>query len=273
MLPQWQSLFAPRPLAARAMRLSLPELAAPVWFAPVGSSDLATVSPTQLLTQAESLRADAFRFGQPRENFTLGRLAGKLALLALFDEASALGRSRPLSPDESEGEDLGQKLRSFEVMNGENGEPVVMAPVDCGFSLSLSHVNGRGVAVAFAAGARIGLDMELIDPKRAETVRKGVPLSKEEESWLKQTALPEAAALLLLWAAREALSKALGSGLACKWESLALREIRSTGKTHFRGNFSHHPSFHCVSWVGPDAVLSLAFGRGERAATSVTSPL
>lgn len=272
MLPDWQTLFAPRPLAARAMRLPLPELAAPVWFASAAPVDLKELPAEMFLTSAESGRAGTFKFGQPRENFTLGRLAGKFALVAAAGASSPL--TSALSPNGGAAEELAQRLRVLEIGNGEHGEPVVHAgdgkPPALG--VSLSHVNERGVAVAFPAGGRVGLDLELIDPKRAETVRKGVPLSPEEEAWLKQAALPEAAALLLLWTAREALGKALGCGLACKWESLALREIRSTAMTHFSGSFLHHPSFQCVSWVGPDAVLSLAFGRGEGDATRVTSP-
>jgi phosphopantetheinyl transferase len=106
----------------------------------------------------------------------------------------------------------------------------------------------------------VGLDLELIDPKRAETVRKGVPLSAEEVAWLKVNELPEATALLLLWTAREALGKALGTGLACKWETLALRRIKMAGEGVCAGEFLHQPEFRCVSWVGPDVVMSLAFG-------------
>jgi phosphopantetheinyl transferase len=115
------------------------------------------------------------------------------------------------------------------------------------------------VAVAFPAGARVGLDLELIDARRAETVRKGVPLSEEEEGWLKATSLPEATALLLLWTARESLGKALGTGLACKWESLALRELERVGDGVYAGRFLHQPQFRCVSWIGAEAVMSLAF--------------
>ena len=128
--------------------------------------------------------------------------------------------------------------------------------------VSLSHVNGLGVAVAFAAGERVGLDLELVDAKRAETVRQGVPLSAEEEAWLKFTSLPEATALLLLWTARESLGKALGCGLACPWETLALQRIATVGGGVFSGQFRHHLQFRCASWVGPEAVMSLAFAVG-----------
>lgn len=263
MTPEWRTLFAPRPLAVRAMRLPLPGLASPVCFAAVSAADLGILSPTSFLTRAESLRASVFKFGQPRENFTLGRLAAKLALLAMADEAGAPGGSRPLSPalspDGGKGEALALKLRSFEIMNGGHGEPVVLAPADCAFNVSLSHVNGLGVAVAFPAGQQVGLDLELIDARRAETVRKGVPLSADEEGWLKVTSLPEATALLLLWTAREALGKALGCGLACKWETLALREITTRGPGQFSGSFLHSPQFRCLSWIGREAVMSLAF--------------
>jgi phosphopantetheinyl transferase len=259
MLPDYPTLFAARPLVGRAVRLSPPGLAAPVWFASANAADLKVLSPELFLTDPERARAATFKFGQPRENFTLGRLAGKLAL------AAAHSASRPLtpalSPDGGEGEALVRSLRVYEIGNSERGEPLVrgrdfQSPA---LGASLSHVNGCGVAVAFPAGARVGLDFELIDPKRAETVRKGVPLSAEEEAWLKSNALPEATALLLLWTAREALGKALGTGLACKWETLALREVADSGSGCFTGSFLHSPEFDCVSWVGTDAVMSLAF--------------
>jgi phosphopantetheinyl transferase (holo-ACP synthase) len=259
MLADWKMLFISRPLVARAMRLPLAGLAAPVWFASASSADLKELPADSFLTPAESARAGAFKFGQPRENFTLGRLAGKLAL------AAAVGASRPLTPALSlsggEGGELVRRLRAFEIGNGERGEPVVRAG-DCkspALAVSLSHVNGFGVAVAFPVGQQVGLDLELIDARRAETVRKGVPLSAEEETWLKATDLPEATALLLLWTAREALGKALSCGLACKWETLALRAIGPAGDGVFSGRFLHQPQFRCWGWVGPEAVMSLAF--------------
>jgi len=265
MFPDWQTLFAPRPLGSRPIELTLPGLVEPVWFASAGSADLTELTADSFLTSIESTRASAFKFGQPRENFTLGRLAGKLALTAWLDAGQPLGASHPLtpalSPDGSEGEELVRRLCLFEIGNGERGEPLVRAG-DCkspARGVSLSHVNGLGVAVAFSTGQQVGVDLELVDAKRAETVRKGVPLSAEEEAWLKISSLPEATALLLLWTARESLGKALGCGLACKWETLALQEIGMVSEGVYSGHFLHHPQFRCWSWVGPKAVMSLAF--------------
>lgn len=285
MTPDWSELFATRSLPGRAMQLSLPGLAGPVWFAGAHAADLKGLPPEMFLTSAENTRASAFKFGQPRENFTLGRLAGKLALFA----GSSRREEALIEQRETEPPHAGCYLREFEIGNGERGEPVVcagdlqsprLAPTGAAdggckppaLAVSLSHVNGLGAAAAFPAGARVGLDLELIDANRAETVRKGVPLSAEEENWLKTSSLPEATALLLLWTARESLGKALGCGLACKWETLALREIRPTDAARFNGSFLHHPSFQCASWVGPDAVLSLAFERSDRDTAGVTSP-
>ena len=276
MTPDWATLFAPRPLAERAVQLSLPRLPGPVWFASARAADLRELPPEMFLTDAESARAAAFKFGQPRENFALGRLAGKLALGAGLHVGASSPLTPALSPGGGEGEELARRLRSFEIGNGERGEPVVRAgelrlppllatgATDGGWKppargISLSHVNGLGVAVTFPAGARVGLDLELMDAKRAETVRKGVPLSAEEEAWLKATSLPQPTALLLLWTAREALGKALGTGMACKWESLALRELERVGDGVFSGSFLHRPQFQCVSWIGAGAVMSLAF--------------
>lgn len=257
MIPNWQTLFASRPLVARATGLPPSGLASPLWFASASSADLMELPADLFLTTAESTRAGAFKFGQPRENFTLGRLAGKLAL------AAAVRANRPPTPAPSlaggDGGDFKQQLRSFEIINGEQGQPVVLVPAESGFKVSLSHVNGSGVAVAFPSGFALGLDLELIDARRAETVRKAVPLSAEEEVWLKTTSLPEATALLLLWTARESLGKALGCGLACRWETLAMRKIEPAGDGVYSGRFLHQPQFRCWSWIGPEAVMSLAF--------------
>ena len=281
MLPDWQTLVAPRPLTERAIQLRLAGLASPMWFASACSADLKELPTETILTSVEDTRAGAFKFGQPRENFTLGRLAGKLALVA------AVGTSTPLtpalSPGGSEGKAVVRRLRSFEIGNGERGEPVVRAGdlppslakeasdgdgKSSALGVSLSHVNGWGVAVAFPAGERVGLDQELIDARRAETVRKGVPLSPEEESWLKESALPEAAALLLLWTARESLGKALGCGLACQWASLALGGIQSLNGSLWSGRFLHHPEFRCITWFGPNALMSIAFDEHPQALSS-----
>lgn len=242
MLPDWPTLFEPRPLDARAVRLDFPDFAAPLWFASVGTEDLVAMPEKHFLAEAERRRASAFKFDQPRQNFALGRLAGKLAL------AGALG-----TPGEY-----------CEIANGERGEPVVRAEAGraVAFGVSLSHVNGRGVAVAFPAGMRVGLDLERIDPKRAETVRKGVPLSPAEENWLKQPGWPDATALLALWTAREALGKALGIGMACKWDGLALQEFTTAGAAAIQGRYLYQPAFRCLSWMGPDAVLSLTYEAG-----------
>lgn len=257
MTPDWATLFAPRPLGERAVQLSLPRLPGPVWFASARAADLRELPSEMFLTEAESARAAEFKFGQPRENFALGRLAGKLALGSGLHVGASSPLTPALSPDGGAGEELARRLRSFEIGNGERGEPVVRAS-DLSLAASLSHVNGLGVAVTFPADTRVGLDLELIDAKRAETVRKGVPLSVEEERWLASTALPEATALLLLWTAREALGKALGIGLACKWDSLALKDLHGEPERGFTGGYLHHPSFRCWTWIGSEAVLTLA---------------
>ena len=74
MTPDWPTLFGPRPLDGRAVRLSLQGLAGSVWFANACAADLKEVPPEMFLTEAEGARAAAFRFGQPRENYALGRL-------------------------------------------------------------------------------------------------------------------------------------------------------------------------------------------------------
>jgi 4'-phosphopantetheinyl transferase len=248
-------LFASRPLAQRAGSLDLPAGPASqrVCVAVAFPSDLELpeLAALQWLSAVEQARADRFRFGPPREGFVLGRLAAKLALAGWTADTS------PAAPV-SGSIDVTQ-LGRFEIVNGPQGEPVVAAPADGVIGVSLSHVNGRAVAVAFPRSAAVGIDLELVDPKRAETVRTALPLSVAERRWLEAPGLADDAAWLLLWTAREALGKALGCGLSCPWPTLALEWITREPDGTWSGRYEHHRTFACRSWAESDCVLTLAF--------------
>lgn len=189
--------------------------------------------PESILTDFEKTRAAAFKVAHARESFILGRLAAKLAVGALVGE---------------------REWTRIGVSNGVLGQPVVDAA-----EVSLSHVEGFAAAVAFPRGCLMGIDLELIDDGRAATVRDEVPLHPAEQAWLQSGQAPEPAARILLWTAREALGKVLRSGLGTPLELLGLRELRPAGVPGvFLGHYQNFPACHCVSWLLPGRVLTIA---------------
>lgn len=107
----------------------------------------------------------------------------------------------------------GTPVAGLRVAHEPGGRPV-LSGVEPGPQLSLSH--GRG-AVAVALGGssrlRLGIDVEVVRPVRATALADRY-LAPAEARWL--TGLDEAErgrAFLWLWTQKEAVGKALGSGL------------------------------------------------------------
>jgi NAD(P)-dependent dehydrogenase (short-subunit alcohol dehydrogenase family)/phosphopantetheinyl transferase/acyl carrier protein len=103
----------------------------------------------------------------------------------------------------------------FEVDREDSGAPCV--PSHPELSVSLSHVEGRGVAFA-VRGARAGVDMERVEPRAPGFV----------DTWFVPEELPlltDDAALARAWAVKEAVLKALGTGMRGTPREVVLRAV------------------------------------------------
>jgi hypothetical protein len=92
MLPGWQTLFAPRPLATRALCLQLDGPAFPLWFASANSADLKELSPANFLTAAEQARGERVQVWPTTREFHTGPAGGEAGI----DRGS--GRTPPTLP-------------------------------------------------------------------------------------------------------------------------------------------------------------------------------
>ncbi len=243
--PDWQTLFLPRPLAERAQTLTLGVSGPPIWMAVTQTADL--LPPEEFLSATEMARASAFKFAPPREHFLLGRLAAKLALAAKSGTANFV---------------------NFEIRNGERGQPLVEHPTDCQSGVTITHGGGMAVALAFPRDFPLGVDLEVIDASRAATVRAAVKFSPAERVWLKAGGVQEDAACLLLWAAREAFGKLLGTGLSVGWDTLRLRSLEAVCPGIWRGLYDHQAATQCWLWAGKERVLAISMpGESRRTAS------
>ncbi len=226
----------------RAQRLTLMRKDGQVeaWIAWVGKPDLTALEPASFLSEAEVAQARAFRFEQRRESFMLGRLAAKRALSAFLGE---------------------QNLPRIEISSGVFGQPIVYHPTKSGAEISLSHSGGFAVALAFPREHPMALDVETIEDARAATVKSELRFSPSEQAWLDSSAIEPRAAYILLWTAREALSKTLKCGLTCPLELLRLGEIRPAGVGGWQGHYENFHQYACRSWVGACRALTITLPR------------
>jgi phosphopantetheinyl transferase len=99
-----------------------------------------------------------------------------------------------------------------------SGAPVAEVPGHPGVAVSISHREGRAVAVAVSAG-RVGVDLERIAPRPVSFARDWC--TPAEVGRLGEDPLR----LTLAWACKEAVLKALGVGLACSPREVELLAI------------------------------------------------
>jgi 4'-phosphopantetheinyl transferase len=233
-----------RPLRDRAQRIELATGDPPftAWIGLVETRDLAAVPQEVFLSGAERSQAAAYSFARRRESFLLGRLAAKVALGAYLAE-----------PD----------WTRIELSRGVLGEPLANHSGLQRVEVSLSHTDGLAAAVAFPREIRAGIDVEIVDADRADTVRNELRFHPAEEAWLHAAAVETRSAYVMLWTVREALGKALRCGLGCPLELLAASAITPVAGGAWESRYQNFPQYRCLSWIDTVRILSLAVGQGS----------
>lgn len=125
-----------------------------------------------------------------------GRIAAKRALVAL----------------------TGVEAHAISIPRAESGEPLAQVPGHPEAAVSLSHTDGEGIALAVNAG-RVGLDQERTEERSASFLDMWFD---EQERGL----ATDAAAQNLIWCAKEAVLKVLGTGMAIAPRHVQVRGLR-----------------------------------------------
>jgi 4'-phosphopantetheinyl transferase len=113
-----------------------------------------------------------------------GRVAAKRALVAL----------------------TGVDPLAIQVVSASTGEPIARVPGRPGVSVSISHREGRAVAVAVEAG-RVGVDLEAVEQRPVHFAQTWFDARERELA-------SDPTAETVIWSAKEAVLKALGTGFA-----------------------------------------------------------
>jgi 4'-phosphopantetheinyl transferase len=172
------------------------------------------------LTPTERARAETLQFTKRRNDYLLGRFAGKSAV------ARAMGLDlRPAS------------LRRIEVRNRSSG-PERGAPeafVDgspARFEISLTDRAGWGICMLNPAGSRVGCDLELVEERSDAFVADY--LTSEEQAFVAAGADAGVRSLRanLVWSAKESVLKVLRTGLRRDTRSV---EVRFPGANECEG--------------------------------------
>lgn len=149
---------------------------------------LAAVPIAGLLSPAEQTRYASLTHPKRQRQWLGGRLAAKQAVTALL-----AGIDPPL-------------LTALTIANDATGKPFVAGEcIRQPLSLSISH--SGDLAVALAAPAPCGIDIQQITPAMARVRQRFLSPAEEDAMSEALAGLPELTRLTMLWAAKEALRK------------------------------------------------------------------
>lgn len=170
-----------------------------------------------------------------RDDYLRGRYAAKVAL----DRAGAPGPAP-----------------SRAIVPGVFGQPVVRG--GDGWQVSIAHSAGRAAAIAFPEGHPLGIDLEACASGHAATLARD--LSPAEADWVATAGLERVVALTALWAAREALSKVLRTGLMTSFAHFRVAPPTAV-PGGWRAEYLEFPQYQAALVPRPGFVLALALPR------------
>jgi 4'-phosphopantetheinyl transferase len=150
------------------------------------------------LSPGERAVAVTLRWPKRRSDWRLGRWVAKRAVIACWTD----------EPDAIEPPDI-------EILAQHNGAPaarILARPAAMPVSVSISHSGGMGLAVAAVGPVALGCDVERIEPRSERFVRDYFTAA-ERERVTRTTVVDRAAVSTLIWSAKEAALKVLGTGM------------------------------------------------------------
>ena len=237
-------------------------------FAVVDDTELLPYSaaPELMLSAAELAQYANLHFAQKRQAFMLGRLAAKTALGAMLEESA---------------------WPNISIRAGVFGQPLVTHPRALGIDVTVSHSNDVAVAVAFPADWPMGIDLETVAGDAVAAVVAALDASAEERAWLAAEPMGGSANCGVLWTAREALGKALKTGLNSPLGILSLCNFKpaiadpadpadpagAAGAASAAGSYTNFPQFRWLAQAFGERVLTLALPREIELVTPPRLPL
>jgi 4'-phosphopantetheinyl transferase len=178
----------------------------------------------QWLSAGELSRFEGLRFEKRRTDWRLGRWTAKRAL------ASCLN-----IPDDV------LSLSEIEIRAAPSGAPeVFLSDQRARVNISLSHRAGEALCVVGLSGARLGCDLELIEPREKSFITDF--FTADEQNRIAQAPADEQPAVAtLLWSAKESALKALHVGL--RVDTISLDVIPT-----YTSKYSADGSYLGASW-------------------------
>jgi 4'-phosphopantetheinyl transferase len=188
----------------------------------------------EILGPSEAAYFATLHFAPRQRSYLLGRYAAKLCLSNLLPELN---------------------LRAIEITRGVFEQPLVQVRENSGFYVTISHTGSLAGALAYPIGHPVGIDIEVIDPARYETIL--TQLSEPEKRLIETSQTNQHQIATALWAAKEALSKALTTGLMSPIQIYNLAEFRRLDSGTWEGLFENFAQYKAKVSIGSSYAFAI----------------
>ena len=182
------------------------------------------------LSEQEKQTYQKFAFPKKQHSYLLGRLSAKLAVRKSLQHTD---------------------LQNIIIDSGVFEFPVIN---QVGLQVSISHSENKSVSIAFPEKHPMGIDLELIHPEKAEVVQAYLT---NPETNLMVDSLEATEKKLLLWTAKEALSKVLRTGLMIDFKFLEVEKISQSYSKSWELAFAHFKQYKAISFYFENYLLSI----------------
>ncbi|WP_343673877.1 4'-phosphopantetheinyl transferase superfamily protein [Chitinophaga sp.] len=174
--------------------------------AAIGYVSVGPCEEADCLHPAEAVYYAGLKADKRKESYLLGRQSAKLAV----SELRGITDHRTICIDA-----------------GVFGFPVVRCVQAPNVQVSISHCDEAAVAVAFPEHHPVGIDIEIVKAENMDTLESALVASDREV--LQKEGLATVFGYTAIWAAKEALSKILKTGLTLDFEMLKVQSVEREG--------------------------------------------
>lgn len=185
----------------------------------------------------------SLKYERRMRSFLSGRYAAKTAIAGWGGEAQL------------------REMHEMRIDQGIFQQPVALVQGASALEVSITHGDGAAAAIAFDRHVPSGIDLERVDPgKRAILAAQ---LTEREQAIVETLPGPELEALTVFWTAKEALSKALKTGLTVSMQLFEIQHaaVRNGGIVSC---FEHFAQYEAASFVCAPYICSIVYPKRAR---------
>lgn len=183
--------------------------------------------------EAEYFRS--LQYERRQRSYLLGRYSAKRAAAVLIGE---------------------DQLDKIMIDRGIFTQPVVVHANHSNIQVSISHCDNVGISIGFPEAMPMGIDIERIDNRKIETLE--AQMTALEQGAIRWLPYPAPVKLLLLWTAKEALSKILKTGLMIHFKFLEIDHFEIMDGFIY-SCFEGFPQYCTLSYIIEDYVCSITY--------------